>query len=259
MYKLIAHISKTLSITFFFSSCHHGDRQGMMKSGGHTERHAQPNEQCIIHPTYQNACTLMKARLWDYLDMVLSSHEIDLAACDEQGRTLLMQAAQLKAMRPLKVLINRKLDLNTQDRQGNTALIYAAKSCHTKAIKALIKAGASLAIKNNDGHTALMDAITPDNKIPYKALKLIINSTPSMNLNRENAKGYTPLMYAISLDHGEAVYLLSRIPDVRNYAPSGYTALDWAGWQNKDNMKRILAIWKDPTPLQDDPRKTLDH
>ena len=79
----------------------------------------------------------------------------DVNAKDNEGRTVLMQAAQNGHTRTAEVLLKHGANVNAKDNNGKTALMRAVFSGRTRTAEILLKHGADVNAKDNDGWTAL--------------------------------------------------------------------------------------------------------
>ena len=73
---------------------------------------------------------------------------------DDQGRTLLMIAAEKQNSMALSALLRAKAAIDEQDTKGMTALMHAVLTDNIAIVSALLKGGAKTGIKNKDGRTA---------------------------------------------------------------------------------------------------------
>ncbi len=132
------------------------------------------------------------------VEKVRSLLEADVDACDEDGRTALMDAASWNGNEGvIKILIEAGAAVNVPDLNGNTALMIAAsENGNEDVVKILIEAGADVNAKNKDGMTALMRAVL-DGESKEAARILIENGA---DVNAANNAGCSALLYAI-FDH----------------------------------------------------------
>lgn len=90
-----------------------------------------------------------------FLEAVLKGDPAAVHWRNENGRTMLMEAA-LNGRTPLvEILLRYGADTEAQDRIGMNALMYAAIRGHDANVNALLDAGANINAKTADGATAL--------------------------------------------------------------------------------------------------------
>jgi ankyrin repeat protein len=140
----------------------------------------------------------------------------------------------------VRQLVVAGVDVNAPDIIGNTPLMYAAQNSNLEAVKLLLSKGANvnvvsappggLTVKNGviqlGQMTPLILAATGSSVDVVKAL-----IASGANVNVKEARGMTPLMAAVSTDHGDLNILkalLAAGADVNAKSLAGETALDWA-------------------------------
>ncbi len=115
---------------------------------------------------------------------------IALKYWDEPGRSPSYEVVSL--------LLEKRALVNVQDREGRTALMNAANVSNLKAVQLLLKAGADVHLKSSEGKTAFMLAAGTENpnrkKDSMEILKLLLKSGSEINLKDKN--GYTAVDYA---------------------------------------------------------------
>jgi hypothetical protein len=107
---------------------------------------------------YDNADMLMKASLWDNLDLKI---------LDNSKRSVLHYAAENGALDAMDELIRLKADVNAQDNYGETPLHYAVRSNKLTAVMKLVWSGSYTSTTNSSGQTAYDLA----KKLKYKDIK----------------------------------------------------------------------------------------
>ena len=88
-----------------------------------------------------------------------------LNAKDDNGKTVLMWAANNDREDALKVLIKAGADIHSKDNDGKTALALASMNGNTEVVEKLIKAGADIHSKDNYGKTALLHLVANNKAI----------------------------------------------------------------------------------------------
>jgi uncharacterized protein len=83
----------------------------------------------------------------------------NINTCDEDGRSLLINAILKKKMEIVKYLIKKGIDINLQDdNMGYTALHVACTENNFEAVQILLENKAKIDIKDNHGNTPLFRA-----------------------------------------------------------------------------------------------------
>ena len=121
----------------------------------------------------------------------------------ENGKTLLMIAAEQGLTDAVRVLLDRhaRTDLRTSD--GATAVMYAAWGGHDAVVRALADGGADLDTTNSDGKTALMAAAARGHQDVARTL-----IQHGVMVDRTTAYGWSALMYAANNGHEAVAKLL---------------------------------------------------
>ena len=144
----------------------------------------------------------------------------DVNSRDDDGRTLLMNAAINGYKNIVKILLDRGTDINTTDNYGWTALMYAANG-NTEITNLLLKRGAFITAKSMIGETALMFAIT---KGKTKICKLLLDN--KVDINAKDNSGNTALIIAARFGYHKIVKtLLNKGADIHVRTENGETAL----------------------------------
>lgn len=99
-----------------------------------------------------DACRMEELRLM----LTMGSH---LGACDDNGNTPLLKAAQDGLTNAVRVLLEAGDTPNTANQQDETALHLAARGHHTEIISLLLAAGANPNVKDAGGNTPLSLAV----------------------------------------------------------------------------------------------------
>lgn len=158
---------------------------------------------------------------------------------DVQKMTVLHAAAFGNDAATLKLILDAGVDVNAADITGSTALMYATANGNLESAKLLLARGANVnAVSGPPGATVKNGTIalgqfTPlilaSTYGPHALVRVLIDA--GANVNVTDARGMTPLMYAVTADHGDpaiakALLAAGAKTDVRSGL--GETALDWA-------------------------------
>jgi ankyrin repeat protein len=133
----------------------------------------------------------------------------DVNAKDDNGKTVLMFAAEMGSSDLIEYLIENKADVNAMDNDGNTALLGAVQGFslyQTCIVKMLIDYGADVNAKNHSGDTALIEAVRTSRHT--EVVKLLI--THGADVNAENKYGATALRVALKHRRKRIAYLLRK-------------------------------------------------
>ena len=171
----------------------------------------------------------------------------DLNVQDKCGYTALMLAAKAGGFNSVKYLTERMSvsSLNQTNNEGETALMIAASdnsSEHTSCLKCLVEAGGDLNVQNKRRYNALMYASGGGN---VESVKLLTERMSVSTLNQVNDDGKTALMMVASYcDDNDAVilkHLLEAGADINVQNKRGYTALMYASELGKVEIVKFLT------------------
>eukprot|EP00903_Cladosiphon_okamuranus_P016883 g15565.t1 len=152
---------------------------------------------------------------------LLVKHGADVNVTDEQGVTILIQAAH-RGMLVICELVVDKVDVAATSDDGITALIAAASEGHAGIVELLLgKAKADPDAKDKDGTTALMAASVRGHKDVVDALL-----RHGANVDQQNLDGHTALMFAYN-GRNQVADLLSRY-------------LEYVGGKEDDGNAKII-------------------
>lgn len=169
----------------------------------------------------------------------------------------LLEAIKSNNIKTVKSLIKQGASLDYQDKDGFTPLMRAAILNRSGIIVTLLNNKANPDMKNNEGKTALILAVEEGNlkavkkladtnmlkanfRIIKKVKKLIRNINES-NLDIQDNKGYTAMMYAVEKERNDILKtLLAEGADVNKKNNNGKTALMIA--VEKENMDCIKTL-----------------
>ncbi|MBP2311106.1 ankyrin repeat domain-containing protein [Azospirillum soli] len=121
----------------------------------------------------------------------------------DNGKTLLMLAAEQGLTDAVRVLLDRRARTELKTSDGATAVMYAAWGGHEGVIQALASAGAELDATNDDGKTALMAASARGHANVVRAL-----IDHGVAVDRVAGHGWSALMYAANNGHDRVARLL---------------------------------------------------
>lgn len=171
----------------------------------------------------------------------------DLAARDERGRTLLMEAALAGNAEAVKHLCTMGADVHATDEDGNTALhLSAEEGGHAAAL--LLAAGADPKTVNGEGDTPLIHALTCGYPIPLLPLLHAYQEHGIDIGEEEDIDGIRAVIYAVrrcSVD--ELKLLLALGADVRECDEKGDTPLLLAArYRRTEAVRALLEAGADP-------------
>ncbi len=124
-------------------------------------------------------------------------------ARDEEGKTVLMFAAQNGHQEIIQLLLHAGAAINATDSSNNTALFYAIGGGHVDAARLLLQQGAHVNAVNHLGRTPLMDAaaLWYEDMVP-----MLLQYNPARHA--KDADGKTAFMHACEHGRLRAVELL---------------------------------------------------
>ncbi|KOX69279.1 Ankyrin repeat and death domain-containing protein 1A [Melipona quadrifasciata] len=132
---------------------------------------------------------------------------------------LLYEAVIKNEADTVRKVLKETVDVNSRNNFGMRPLHMAARYGHRDAVKMLINAGASVSAVNKKQHTLLMCAAQGNNVHVVEYLAEAVESlngdvitalanVPRIELNARDKKGQTPVHYACTQEHLEAVEVL---------------------------------------------------
>ncbi len=146
----------------------------------------------------------------------------------------------------VEFLISKGAKVDAIDTIGLPPLYYAALHNYEDITDLLLDKGADVNVKYYD-YTLLYHAIFHDGDKGKDAIKLLISK--GANVNVKDIGGFTPLNYAIWLDHGDIVeQLINNGADVNAEDTRGLTPYYWAVMQGRKDFVELLAT-KGATPV----------
>ena len=183
---------------------------------------------------------------------LLLSHGANAQIVDSDKTTTLFAATFGNDSDTIAQLVEAGVNVNLANVQGTTPLMNAASEGNLDAVKLLLKKGAAVnaisappALKVKNGTIAL-GSFTPlilaSALGPVPVVKTLIDA--GADVNAREARGMTPLMYAIATDHGDIEIvktLIARGADLEAKTLDGETATDWA---HKSGATPVAALLK---------------
>lgn len=100
----------------------------------------------------------------------LLAKKVSINAQDNEGKTALHWASQLRRADVIQFLLKKGADPNLQDVQGITPLMYAVNNNHSTIIELLLEKGADPTLKDKNGKNSLDYALHANNGI-YRLLE----------------------------------------------------------------------------------------
>lgn len=137
----------------------------------------------------------------------------------EDGKTLVMLAAETENISITQHLIEGKADINARDYSGMTALHWAASRGRVDMMRLLLENQATLDTPDCQGNTALMLAI---GNLQYAAVVLLLNKAASVKVKRHDS--YSALDIASILGDQAMIELLEHEAE-NEAATSGKTCI----------------------------------
>ena len=126
-----------------------------------------------------------------------------------------VECAKKGDLEAAKLFLAEGIDVNATNERGQTALMRAVEYQHTEVVTLLLERGADVNFtKAYVDRSAFMEAANSGNPVIMKQLV-----ERGAKINETDRQGYTPLHYACTWGHVEAVKLLIKLganPDIRN-------------------------------------------
>jgi ankyrin repeat protein len=198
------------------------------------------------------------------MPLALLEHGFAIDADDEDGRTVLHQAAARADARMIRLAIHRDAIKEAKDKTWLTPLLIAVKEGHRHreckpvidAIEALLDEGCDPKARDQDGWTILhhaahnsasLGSTSKGSAIANNILELLLRKLPQTSLESKDKTGYTPLLkVASSGDPITVGMLLDAGADVTARNGAGRSALYLAMYKKPDipkyaNVIKLLA------------------
>jgi ankyrin repeat protein len=167
----------------------------------------------------------------------LLAHGIPVDIQDEQGATILMEAARARNLELVRVILSAKPGLEIKSLDGGTALFHAVVAGSEPVVRALLDAGSAPGGKNLVGHSPLMVTAIKGN-LPC-ALALLERKP---DLGERDPLGRTALIMAVEARSADvAAALIAAGADVNAKAEGGRTALAAAVASGRDDLVKMLT------------------
>lgn len=131
----------------------------------------------------------------------------DPAALNEEGQSLMHEAAAYNSHECAFELIDAGCPLNLQDKNGQTALHYAAANSSFDVAKILIESGADLSLKDKYGNESLWTA-TFNARGNYQLINIF---TKDASPDNKNKSGRSPLGFAKQIGDEDLIKILESI------------------------------------------------
>ncbi len=163
-----------------------------------------------------------------------------------QNNTPLMIASVLEDERFAIDLIKKGADVNAQNTsREKTALMFAYHGDGPEeTIRALLDAGSNLELEDKKKQTIIYFAI--ERAATYDSvgwLEMLFENGRTPNINHQDHRGNTPLIFAINMDNVDVVkFLMSKGPDMEIPNEQGITALLYATSYDKNPETIKLLI-----------------
>jgi ankyrin repeat protein len=124
---------------------------------------------------------------------------VDIEWKDERGRTALMAATYGNHIEAVEILVRAGADVNAQDNQLNSPFLYAGAEGFTQIVKICMAADPDYGIFNRYYGTALIPACE---RAHLEVIEILL-ADPTYPINHINRLGWTALLEAIILGHGD--------------------------------------------------------
>jgi len=165
----------------------------------------------------------------------------DFTKADEFKITPLMKQHFGDGARKAAVLLELGAKVETRDDVGITPLMYAAREGDLRLFQTILGAGADPHARDNEGKNALVHFIEWGNSISTNQDFLIETLLMVCDINAQDKKGKTPLMYAVERNDYSLVKTLikkgARL-DLKN--KNGRTAVEHAYDKHHDDLVKLL-------------------
>jgi len=194
-----------------------------------------------------------EAGKWEFLEKILDSKDgkkLDLDCRDYEGRTPMMLAAYAGQTAFLEKLIEKGAPLDSADDLGRTALYFAVSASSEAAIDKLVEKGANLHILPKGDRRSFLHQTAETARLSLT--KTFVKA--KLPLNRKDINGDTPLHIAIKHGNEPVVeYLLEKGADPKIANNVGFTAVDLAEQRKHYQITSLVKAYADgkPPPKRD--------
>lgn len=184
----------------------------------------------------------------EVIELLLDSRLIDINDQDEKGRTALMFACQNDHLRIVEFLLDRNADRSLQDQNGSTALMEASRNGNHTVVQLLLSTNPSRHTMTRTPSGTSTVSMTPSSSSTTRTTPMTTTSSSSSGsslnrnsrrmvralpssyieeeVNRQDDKGWTALLYASQNGHLKIVrLLLDQHADINHKTHNGETAL----------------------------------
>jgi ankyrin repeat protein len=159
-------------------------------------------------------------------------------AADGVGDTALLLAAEIGNIETMRLLIAKGADVHAINRYGDSTLFAAARGRRTEAVRLMIEKGVDPNLATTwfpsvrNGQIAQLKLVALDRAANFGPVQMVRDLLKAgANVNAQDSRGLTPLMFAVSAENQKAEIVQTLIAagaDVNIRSATGETALDWA-------------------------------
>ncbi|XP_077297853.1 uncharacterized protein LOC143919416 [Arctopsyche grandis] len=184
------------------------------------------NNSLSVAVKYSNVSTL------EYL----IKYRINVKACDDWKKTLLVVAAENKKMEALKLLLKLGADPNAKNINGNSVLHFLAQVDAVEEFELLLTKRVDLNIRGNNDWTPIHWAAHHGS---VNILQLLFDKGVDINVTTKD--GLTPLIIAASNNKLEALKLLLNLgADLNIRDNDDWTPIHWAAQNGSVNILQLF-------------------
>ncbi|KAF3422214.1 hypothetical protein E2986_02757 [Frieseomelitta varia] len=183
---------------------------------------------------------------------------VDVNSRNNYGRAPIHWAASRGNTEIIEMLIQAKCDIEAKDKFGMRPLHMAARYGHRDAVKMLINAGASVSAVNKKQHTLLMCAAQGNN---VHVVEYLAEAVESLNGDATDCTGATALHHAASAGHPTMITALANVPRIELNArdKKGQTPVHYACTQEHLEAVEVLIGLGANVDAQDSEENTPLH
>jgi ankyrin repeat protein len=159
-------------------------------------------------------------------------------ARDGVGDTALLLAAEIGNIETMRLLIAKGADVHAINRYGDSTLFAAARGHRIEAVRLMIDKGVDPNLATTwfpsvrNGQIAQLKLVALDRAANFGPVEMVRDLLKAgANVNVQDSRGLTPLMFAVSAENQNAEIVRTLIAagaDVKIRSVTGETALDWA-------------------------------